>query len=270
MTHNVVVVSGGFDPLHSGHINYLEAARKLGDILLVGINSDDWLARKKGRAFMPFEERRNIVEHLEMVDAAFGFDDSDGSATDAIQTALLHHTNSHIIFANGGDRTTDNIPEMSRVDDDAPVSFKFGVGGNDKANSSSWILNEWKSPKTDRPWGYYRKLHQDGPCTHVKELAVLPGEKLSMQRHKHRSELWMVTSGVATVATCSNPTPEFTVRHKLMPHETLDIQVGTWHQLSNETNDIVKIVEIQYGDRCMEEDIERYNVEEGYGASLYE
>lgn len=263
---SIVVVSGGFDPLHSGHINLFEAAKALGDVLLVGVNSDDWLVRKKGRPFMPFNERVNIAQKMEMVDYAYGFDDTDGSATDAIKIALERWPIDNVIFANGGDRNSGNIPEMEAFKDNPRVSFEFGVGGENKANSSSWILSEWKSPRTERPWGYYRNLHQDGPGTKVKELTVNPGGKLSFQRHRMRSEYWMVTEGVATV-TLQDHFPKRTEEYGR--HTSLDIPVGTWHQLSNETDEPLRIVEIQYGENCMEEDIERVGVDETYGASLY-
>ena len=81
---NVVLVSGGFDPLHSGHIAYFKEAKKLGSKLVVALNSDEWLTRKKGRPFMPFEERAAIVKELKVVDEVIGFDDSDDSACQAI------------------------------------------------------------------------------------------------------------------------------------------------------------------------------------------
>lgn len=265
----IVVVSGGFDPLHSGHIKLFKEAGTLGDFLLVGVNSNEWLERKKGRPFMPFIERQYIISELDVVDMACAFDDSDGSASNVIQYALDTFPAANVIFANGGDRTNTNIPEMDRFKDNERVNFVFGVGGEDKANSSSWILAEWKSPKTVRPWGYYRNLHQDGPGTRVKELAVLPGKTLSMQKHRLRSEYWLVTSGVASVHI-SDTTPEEAVVHILGVHESIDIPVGTWHQLFNNTDEVVKITEIQYGENCMEEDIERVGVDTEYGASLYD
>jgi cytidyltransferase-like protein len=265
----IVVVSGGFDPIHSGHIKLFEAARALGDQLLVGVNSDAWLRRKKGKPFMPFSERLNIVRNLRMVDDAYGFNDDDGSATDSIRMALTRYPDEHIIFANGGDRNAGNIPEMVGYEGQDQVDFAFGVGGEDKSNSSSWILGEWKSPKTLRPWGYYRNLHQDGPGTRVKELTVDPGATLSMQRHRMRNELWMCTEGRATVRL-SNDDPHKPGMIYLGKHDQLSIPVGTWHQLSNDTTQPCRIVEIQYGDNCMEEDIERIDVARGYGASLYD
>ena len=105
MPKTVVIVTGGFDPLHSGHLSYIKAARELGDILIVGVNSDEWLARKKGRSFMPFEDRLAIIDALQYADYAIPFDDRDGSAKDAIAWARRVYPEYKIIFANGGDRT---------------------------------------------------------------------------------------------------------------------------------------------------------------------
>ena len=121
----VVIVTGGFDPLHSGHIEYFKAARLLGDTLVVGVNSDDWLTRKKGRPFMSFEERAAIIERLDMVDYVWGFDDTDNSAKAVIEQAKKAYPSYEIIFVNGGDRTPKNIPEMEVEG----VTFEFGVGG---------------------------------------------------------------------------------------------------------------------------------------------
>ena len=138
----IVLVTGGFDPIHSGHISYFKEAAKLGDWLVVGLNSDEWLTRKKGKPFMPFNEREAVISELRCVDEVIMFDDSDNSAKEAIQKLLWYYDDSMIIFANGGDRGRDNIPEMDLQSD--RVAFVFGVGGNDKKNSSSWILKEWK------------------------------------------------------------------------------------------------------------------------------
>jgi len=243
----IVLVTGGFDPLHSGHIAYFEAAKKLGDILVVGVNSDEWLTRKKGRPFMRLKDRMDIVRSLKVVDQVIEFDDTDGTARRAIHNVRLRNPHDHIIFANGGDRTQENIPEMDMRD--LNLKFEFGVGGNNKVNSSSWILNEWKAPKTLRPWGYYRVLHEV-PGMKVKELTVNPGCSLSMQRHANRSEYWIVSEGVARVEKEHDA-------FLLHPHETISIEVGNWHQLSNPYGTPVKVVEIQYGTACDEEDIER-------------
>lgn len=137
-----VLVTGGFDPLHRGHIAYFEAAAKLGDALIVGLNSDEWLQRKKGKHFMDFDDRRAVLESLRMVDEVMAFDDRDGSARDAIERCLDWYPYVNLVFANGGDRTEQNIPEMTI--EDKRLTFEFGVGGVEKLNSSSAILERWE------------------------------------------------------------------------------------------------------------------------------
>ena len=249
----IVLVTGGFDPLHSGHIAYFRAAKQLGDTLVVGVNSDAWLVRKKGRAFMPWLERMNIVKNIKDVDFVLEFDDDDGSAKSAIKLARQTWPDHKIVFANGGDRTDANIPEMEFVDSN--LEFAFGVGGFNKANSSSWILEEWKAPKTERQWGYYRVLHEV-PGMKVKELTVNPGESLSMQRHQSRSEFWIVSEGQATVNRAT-PLNFDLPPAELNKHDQLHIVKQEWHQLTNPYTHPLKIVEIQYGNQCIEEDIER-------------
>lgn len=241
----IVVVSGGFDPVHSGHIKLIKESRLLGDMLIVGINSDDWLARKKGRAFMPWNERLCVLNNLSSVDEVYTFDDDDGTACHLLQQVRAHYPDSRIIFANGGDRTDKNIPEMS-VDG---VDFAFGIGGFDKANSSSWILEEWKAPKTERSWGHYRVLHEV-PGTKVKELTIMPGQSLSMQRHQQRAEHWHVSEGRCVVNFGDS-------EQTRTLHQFQHIATGQWHQLTNPFDVPCRIVEIQYGNHCIEEDIER-------------
>jgi len=248
----IVVVTGGFDPLHSGHLAYFKAAKKLGDRLIVGLNSDEWLTRKKGRPFMPMSERFALVSAIGVVDEVVVYNDDDGSSCDAIRLVKKRHPDAHIIFANGGDRTKDNIPEM--VFDD--VEFVFGVGGEDKKNSSSWILEDWKKPKTQRNWGYYRVLHEVGARTKLKELTVNPKTCLSMQRHDQRAEFWFVAEGEASVYTL-DASSDHDLVGTYSQHEYIWIDRNQWHMLCNETSEPLKLIEIQYGDDCVEEDIER-------------
>jgi cytidyltransferase-like protein len=250
----IVLVTGGFDPIHQGHLAYFEAAKKLGDILVVGCNSDAWLARKKGRPFMPLLERTAVIRNLRMVDFVIDFDDSDGSSKRAIQMVRQSYPQDQIIFANGGDRTDGNCPEMDVADGN--TNFVFGVGGFNKANSSSWILEEWKAPKTARAWGYYRVLHEPNSNVKLKELTVEPGQRLSMQRHDHRSEFWFVSEGTATVYTLDSST-DIDLLGTYSAHQHLFISQGSWHQLCNETDQPLRLIEIQYGNRCEEQDIER-------------
>ena len=259
---DVVLVTGGFDPLHSGHLAYFKAAKELGDKLVVGINSDEWLTRKKGKPFMPFSERAEIIKGLSIVDQIISFDDSDDTACGAIYKTLATHGDIKIIFANGGDRTDANIPEMSTYESTRYVDFVFGVGGEDKKNSSSWILKEWKAPKIEREWGHYRELYQ-GEGFQVKELVIAPHSKLSMQRHEHRSETWNIVSGNAHVKMNFSSGDPFDgcAINKLHPSNPLDIPKSVWHQGCNDSDEPAHIVEVWKGktDKLIEDDIERYD-----------
>jgi mannose-6-phosphate isomerase-like protein (cupin superfamily) len=181
------------------------------------------------------------------VDYVIDFNDSDNTAKHAIQMVRQSYPQHEIIFANGGDRTDKNIPEMDVADSN--VKFVFGVGGFDKKNSSSWILEEWKAPKTERPWGYYRVLHEVAG-TKVKELTIMPGKSLSMQRHQRRAEHWHVSEGQCVVNFGDG-------EQTRTLHQFQHIAVGQWHQLTNPFDVPCRIVEIQYGEHCVEEDIER-------------
>jgi len=261
--YTIVLVTGGFDPLHSGHIEYFKAAASYGNILLVGVNSDAWLARKKGRSFMPIDERAEIISHLGMVGGVVRFDDefdADGSAKNFIQMTLNNYPTAKVVFANGGDRTDANIPEMDIQD--PRLKFVFGVGGENKKNSSSWILKEWEAPKVEREWGHYRELYK-GDGFQVKELVIAPHSKLSMQRHKHRSETWNLVSGTAHVLTSTNnsdPT-DGAKRQQLTPPNPVDISRGVWHQGCNDSDEPAHIVEVWKGPSELlgEEDIERWD-----------
>ena len=256
----VVLVTGGFDPIHSGHISYLKAAKLLGDKLVVGLNSDEWLARKKGRAFMPIYERAAIIRELECVDDVIPvinddkYDDAGGAIFHLLST---HGSDTRIIVANGGDRVDGNVLEQDTFGDHPRIDFVFGIGGEDKKNSSSWILEEWKSPKTQRSWGYYRVLHELKPCVKLKELTVDPGSSLSMQKHALRNEHWFVSQGTATLYTM-DINNQIVLQAVYNKHQHLHIPANRWHKLVNNTDQPLCIIEIQYGENCIEEDITRY------------
>ena len=247
----IVIVSGGFDPLHSGHIAYFKAARELGDKLVVAVNSDSWLTRKKGRPFMNFEERVNIIQEMKCVDQVIGFNDDDDTACNAIfQILSTKRRSDTVTFANGGDRTSNNIPEMLYDE----VEFAFGVGGEDKKNSSSWILKEWDKPTTQRLWGKYRDLDQNGHWK-VKELSIDVGKSLSDQRHFVRSEHWHIVDGELEMnLEFSNG---YSTSKVYKTGDSIDIPVNTWHHPKNVGSTPVKVIEVWMGSVLSEEDIER-------------
>jgi cytidyltransferase-like protein len=251
----LVLVTGGFDPLHDGHISYFINAKKLGDKLIVGINSDDWLKHKKGKEFQNLEIRTKIIKHLDMVSECIHFDDSDGTASDAIKVLLEKYPQDEIIFANGGDRDEEHTPEQTTHGTKDRVSFAYNVGDEKKYGSRDFLAS-WVNNKEERSWGYYKVVYRDDGVK-VKEIVIDPGKSMSFQKHNHRNELWLVTKG--TVANNHlHPKDERLISQSLIEkHEFRNVEVGEWHQLNNSSTEEVKLIEIQYGEKCTEEDIER-------------
>lgn len=128
-SNRTVMVSGGFDPIHAGHVQMIRDAGEHGDVIVVA-NSDDWLMRKKGYVFMSFEERRAILKEIKGVIIVAAVDDSDGTVCDALRKIRPD------FFANGGDRGKSNTPEQD-VCEELGIEMLWGVGGDYKMNSSS-------------------------------------------------------------------------------------------------------------------------------------
>jgi len=139
---DIILVSGGFDPIHSGHIKLINDANKYGDVVVL-LNSDAWLRNKKGREFLPFDERKIIMQNIKGVLDVLDFDDSDNTCIDGLRKAKQKYTNSIIKFANGGDRNDETTPETVFCNQNN-IEALWGIGGNNKSNSSSWILKKWK------------------------------------------------------------------------------------------------------------------------------
>jgi cytidyltransferase-like protein len=248
----IIIVSGGFDPIHSGHIAYFKEAKELGDKLIVALNSDEWLVNKKGKFFMPFNERKAIIENLSSVDSVINFlDDDKGSATNALIKVKDMYPNDDIAFANGGDRNQGNITEMSVEG----IEFLFSVGGDDKKNSSSWILKKWQYYHEERIWGSFYNLFEDDQVK-VKELIVMPGKGMSFQKHFKRHEIWMVSKG-SCIVNYSKDDPNNKKNVQLNKFDHYLVPLGSWHQITNPFKETCHLIEIQYGEACVEDDIER-------------
>lgn len=135
-----VMVSGGFDPVHVGHIRMIREASKYGDVIVIA-NSDEWLHRKKGFNFMDFQARYEILDAIKGVILVDSVDDSDGTVCDAIK----RHCPTY--FANGGDRGKENTPEQT-VCDELGVELLWGIGGEEKAASSSELVENTRNFQT--------------------------------------------------------------------------------------------------------------------------
>lgn len=138
----VVAVSGGFDPVHVGHVRMFEEAKKLGDKLVVILNNDNWLVKKKGKAFMNQEERKELLEALRVVDEVVitehGENPEDMSVCNELRKIKPD------VFANGGDRVHDNVPEVG-VCKEIGCEMVFNVGQGGKVQSSSWLLKKYSN-----------------------------------------------------------------------------------------------------------------------------
>ncbi len=139
----VVAVSGGFDPVHIGHVRMFEEAKRLGDRLVVILNNDNWLVLKKGRAFMTERERKEIIESIRFVDEVIITKHAPGT-TDISICNELRELKPHI-FANGGDRkpSGDPVPEVA-VCEELSIKMVYNIGLGGKVQSSSWLLNGYK------------------------------------------------------------------------------------------------------------------------------
>ncbi len=218
MKNKKIAISGGFDPIHPGHIALIESAAEYGEVHIL-LNSDDWLIRKKGFFFQPWIDRKKILEaytpHVHTVD------DSDGTVCEALLRVKPDY------FGNGGDRKSNNTPEIEFCKEQG-IETIFELGGA-KYNSSSEV-NARKRVETR--WGWYEVLI-DMPQLKVKMLHIAPGMKLSLQRHEKRSEFFFMPSGEVRVN---------------LP--------GVWHAPQAPANKELVILEVQIG-VSEEEDIER-------------
>jgi len=138
MSNKTICVSGGFDPVHIGHLRMIKEASKFGHVTVI-VNSDDWLMRKKGYIFMPFEERCEIIEGFTATAKTTYVDDSDGTVCEALRRIKPDY------FANGGDRKTNNTPEMD-VCDELDIEMLWSVGGGKIQSSSTLVTDAGMEP----------------------------------------------------------------------------------------------------------------------------
>ena len=250
-----VAVSGGFDPLHIGHVRLFKEARKLGDKLVVIMNNDHWLRMKKGFTFMPQKERAEIIQHLPFVDKIVFTDHKKGDTDKSVSRTLAKVRPA--IFANGGDRVSKNVPEVALCKK-LGIKMVFNVGQGGKVQSSSWMINAARRPasKTVRPWGEYYGWDQGGGWN-LKTIYIKPSKRLSLQYHHNREEWWLLVEGDATArihegkTVCTIP---------LKKGEVFRVSKRQIHRLSSKRGGVV--VEVAYG-VFDEEDIVRLEDDHG-------
>jgi D-beta-D-heptose 7-phosphate kinase/D-beta-D-heptose 1-phosphate adenosyltransferase len=141
---SVVAVCGGFDPIHVGHVRHFKAAKALGDELIVMLNTDAWLMEKKGYVFMKFEERKEIIESIRYVNRVVPYVETESGSV--AKTLEKYRPD---VFAKGGDRTIDNLPQDEvEACKRLGIELVTGVGG-EKIQSSSWLVDRAVDNKID-------------------------------------------------------------------------------------------------------------------------
>ncbi len=251
----VVAVSGGFDPLHIGHVRLFKAALALGDKLVVIVNNDNWLKDKKGFVFMPERERAELIQAFPFVDAVVLTNhkkhDPDKSVCRTLEKLRP------AIFANGGDRFKSNIPEVALCKK-LGIKSVFNVGKGGKVQSSSWMVRDVSRNflRSVRPWGEFFGW-DEGKGWKLKTVYVKPKKRLSLQYHNHRAELWTLVAGDAT-ATIEAGGKQ--VRIPLVKGQIFAVPMRTVHRLESKRGGV--IVEVALG-RFNEDDIVR--LKDDYG-----
>ena len=218
MSVQKILISGGFDPIHPGHIAMIEAAASYGEVH-IALKSDEWLIRKKGFFFQPWQDRKKILEAYTY--NVHAVDDNDGTVCEALRTVRPD------MFGNGGDRTNKNTPELD-VCEELNIEPIYELGGGKYSSSSSINARQ----RVDTRWGWYDVI-LDMPKLKVKLLHVDAGKSLSLQKHEKRSEFFF------------------------MPNGEVQVNVpGVWHVLNAPPNTNIDVVEVQIG-QSEEDDIEK-------------
>ncbi len=148
-----IAISGGMDPVHIGHVKMIQAAAELGDVIVI-LNSDGWLKRKKGYVFMSFEERKYLLEHIKGVSAVSWVNDDDGTVCEALQRLKPD------MFGNGGDRTSNNTPEKEVCLDNG-IQMIWNLGGQKIQSSSELVRTFVKNKAENSDLNEFKRILED-------------------------------------------------------------------------------------------------------------
>lgn len=254
--YDFALLSGGFDPVHIGHLAMIKEAGDIADKVVVLLNSDNWLIRKKGKPFMVESQRALILEEFESIsEVIIQNNDNDDSSNNAIIDFHKQNSKKLICYCNGGDRSQENKIREAEVCKNLGIDLKFGIGGIHKLESSSNLTKNHLADVELRPWGNFQIIAK-GNGYQIKEINIDPGKKQSLQRHKYRSEYWQIISGKGMVYLEDS-------KFKLEETDNIFIPKGNLHRLENIDDQDLTLIEIQIGNEISEEDIER--IEDDFG-----
>ena len=258
---NFVVVSGGFDPLHSGHIALFKNASEYGKVIAI-VNNDNFLLKKKKYIFMPISERLEVVLSNQFISEAIISIDQDNTVSLTIRKLIDDGYNIRY-FANGGDRKTlSDIPESKGCNENN-IKLVFGIGGGKTQSSSDLtenlfsLMSEENEIKkeilikniTQKPWGSYQLFFKNKTFL-VKKMMINSGEEISNHFHEHRHEHWILVAGAIQVILDD-------IKYEMQVNEHLYIPKGSKHQIINPYSQPAELVEIQLGKIIDEDDIVR-------------
>ena len=253
--YDYALVSGGFDPVHIGHLRMFQDAKNLSNKVILLLNNDEWLVKKKGKPFMTEEQRKEILEEFQSISEVIIQTFSDQSSCKAIEEFVLKNPNKTICYCNGGDRSNIKNIRESEICKKLGVNLEFGVGGEEKIESSSQLTKNYLGNIEKRPWGNYHIIAKNIGYQ-IKEIRVSQGSKLSLQKHKDRSEFWQIVEGMSKITIGSK---EYFLKEK----EHIHIPKNTVHRIENIGNKELILIEIQLGQNLNENDIIR--IEDDYG-----
>lgn len=263
--YDIVIVSGGFDPIHEGHIQYLKEASYLGKSVICILNNDEFLKRKKGYSLLNYDAREAILKSIRYVDFVVKQSNTESSdVCDDIRNIyeenILLNDSTSIVFAKGGDRFNGEVPETEICKKlGIPIIDGLGLKINSSSKIGSDLLSNIEASKViNKPWGNY-KVIESAKDYQIKILTVNPNSRLSLQSHKNKSEFWYVLKGTASYHLEDEFAYLNTGFNLFIPHTKK-------HRLCNPTNEILQVLEIQKStnNECiLETDIIRY--EDDYG-----
>jgi cytidyltransferase-like protein len=253
--YDYALVSGGFDPVHVGHLRMFKDAKNLSDNVILLLNNDEWLIEKKGKPFMNEIQRKEILEEFKSITKVIIQTSNDKSSSTAIEEFVKNNPNKSICYCNGGDRSNIKNIREAEICKKLAVSLEFGIGGEEKVESSSQLTKNYLGNVEKRPWGNYHIIAKNTGYQ-IKEIKVSKGSKLSLQKHKSRSEFWQIVAGKSKITIEEN---EYYLKEK----EHIYIPKDTIHRIENIGKEELVFIEIQLGENLKEEDIIR--LEDDYG-----